>query len=182
MYIFLSLISGHTRVWRFFILRLILRLDQKLSRNEKLLIFRLWNFSPELLKLWKFLKLWTKKFLWSSESFLGFPDLKEGTVSWNTRKAFFWENIRKFLILELESSISWNIRIFFWVGFFFVFLSSVLKVAHVALNTATDVLTMSWRHLARLLEDVFETSLMTKSCYAEGVFKTSWRNVLKSFC
>ena len=127
MCIFLWLISGHTRVWRFFILRLILRLDQKLSRNEKLLIFRLCNFSPELLKLWKFLQLWTKKFLSSSESFLGFPDLKEGTVSWNTRKAFFWENIRKFLILELESSISWNIRIFFLGWIFFCFFELSLK-------------------------------------------------------
>ena len=41
----------------------------------------------------------------------------QGFISRNIRKAFFWENIRNFLILELESSISWNIRNFFPGGF-----------------------------------------------------------------
>ena len=31
-------------------------------------------------------------------------------ISWNIRKAFLWENTRKFLFLGLESSISQNIR------------------------------------------------------------------------
>ena len=32
----------------------------------------------------------------------------------NIRKAFFWENIRIFLMLELETSVSRNIKIFFF--------------------------------------------------------------------
>ena len=38
-----------------------------------------------------------------------------------------------------------------------------------------DVLKTSWRHLARSLEDVWKT----KNCYAEDVFRTPWRHVLK---
>ena len=51
--------------------------------------------------------------------FLLFFELGEklqGFIWENIRKAFFWENIRIFLILELESSISWNIRSFFISG------------------------------------------------------------------
>ena len=37
----------------------------------------------------------------------------QGFICENIKKAFFWENIRNFLILELEGSISWNKGIFF---------------------------------------------------------------------
>ena len=37
-------------------------------------------------------------------------------ISGNIRKAFLWENIRNFPILELQSSIFWNIRNFFFLG------------------------------------------------------------------
>ena len=46
----------------------------------------------------------------------------------NIKKAFFGENLRNFLILELESSISRNIRNFFG-GCFFIFSSLGLKSA-----------------------------------------------------
>ena len=47
---------------------------------------------------------------------------------------------------------------------------------------------LSWRHLAkmswRLLEDILQTVLKkswkTKNCYAENIFKMSWRHVLKT--
>ena len=39
------------------------------------------------------------------------------------RTSFFWENIRNFLILKLESFISRNIRNFFQGGFFLFFLA-----------------------------------------------------------
>ena len=45
-----------------------------------------------------------------------------GLISGNIRKAFFSENIRNFLILELESSISGNIRDFLGDNFFLFFL------------------------------------------------------------
>ena len=37
----------------------------------------------------------------------------------------------------------------------------------------------SGRHLARRLEDFLKTFWKTKNCYAEDVFKTFWRHVLK---
>ena len=47
---------------------------------------------------------------------------------------------------------------------------------------------LPWRHLAkmswRLLEDILQTVLKklwkTKNCYAENIFKMSWRHVLKT--
>ena len=48
-------------------------------------------------------------------------------ISRNIRKAFFWDNIRNFLILELKSSISWNIRNFFRGVFFLSFFELGLK-------------------------------------------------------
>ena len=48
-------------------------------------------------------------------------------ISRNIRKAFFWDNIRNFLILELKSSISWNIRNFFRGVFFLFFFELGLK-------------------------------------------------------
>ena len=47
----------------------------------------------------------------------------------NIGKVFFWENISIFLTLELESSISRNIRIFFGVGFFKFFFGLGLRSA-----------------------------------------------------
>ena len=44
--------------------------------------------------------------------------MSESSISENIRKAFFRENIRIFLILEQESSISGNIRNFFCGEFF----------------------------------------------------------------
>ena len=43
----------------------------------------------------------------------------QDSISGNIKKAFFWENTISFLMLELGSSISWNIRKFAWGGFFF---------------------------------------------------------------
>ena len=45
-----------------------------------------------------------------------------GYISGNIRKAFFWKNIRIFLILDPESSISGNTRNVFsgWI-FFYIF-------------------------------------------------------------
>ena len=60
----------------------------------------------------------------------------QGSISGNTRKAFFWENIRNFLILELECSISWNIRSFFRGEFF---LSLGLKVTQTAPQYTTSL-------------------------------------------
>ena len=48
-------------------------------------------------------------------------------ISRNIRKAFFWDNIRNFLILELKSSISWNIRNFFRGVFFLFFFELGMK-------------------------------------------------------
>ena len=48
-------------------------------------------------------------------------------ISRNIRKAFFWDNIRNFLSLELKSSISWNIRNFFRGVFFLFFFELGLK-------------------------------------------------------
>ena len=48
-------------------------------------------------------------------------------ISRNIRKAIFWDNIRNFLILELKSSISWNIRNFFRGVFFLFFFELGLK-------------------------------------------------------
>ena len=45
----------------------------------------------------------------------------QGSISRNIRKAFFRENIRIFLLLEQESSISGNIRNFLGVDFFWFF-------------------------------------------------------------
>ena len=57
--------------------------------------------------------------------FLGLKVL--GSISKNIRKAGFWENIRNFLSLELENSISWNIRNFSG-RMFIIFLSLGWKV------------------------------------------------------
>ena len=38
----------------------------------------------------------------------------------------------------------------------------------------------SWRRFQGLSQDVLKTSCKTKNCYAEDVFKTSWRHVLKT--
>ena len=43
------------------------------------------------------------------------------SISRNIRKVFIWENIRNFLILELESCFSWNIKNIFRAGFFLFF-------------------------------------------------------------
>ena len=62
-----------------------------------------------------------KKFFWCFR-FLKFKILGwkvRGSISGNIRKAFFWENIRIFLKLDLGSPISGNIRNFFQVGFLF---------------------------------------------------------------
>ena len=45
----------------------------------------------------------------------------QGSVSGNIRKGFFWENVRNYLIIELERSFSWNIRNFFGVDFVYYF-------------------------------------------------------------
>ena len=45
----------------------------------------------------------------------------QGSVSGNIRKGFFWENVRNYLIIELERSFYWNIRNFFWVDFVYYF-------------------------------------------------------------
>ena len=45
----------------------------------------------------------------------------QDSISGNIRKGFFWEIVRIFLILELESSISWNVRHFWWVDSFLFF-------------------------------------------------------------
>ena len=45
----------------------------------------------------------------------------KSSISQNLRKAFFWQNITNFLILGLESSFSWNIRILGGGGFFYYF-------------------------------------------------------------
>ena len=52
-------------------------------------------------------------------------------VFWNIRKVFLWENIRNFLILELESFISRNIKKYqnFFRGDFFHFSRLGLKGA-----------------------------------------------------
>ena len=51
-----------------------------------------------------------------------------GFVSRNIRKAFFWENIRSFLISELESSVIPEYKKLSRVGFFKIFLSLGWKV------------------------------------------------------
>ena len=58
--------------------------------------------------------------------------MSESSISENIRKAFFRENIRIFLILEQESSISGNIRNFFWVG------AWAYKVSQVAVKTTAN--------------------------------------------
>ena len=63
--------------------------------------------------------------------------LLKRSISQNIRKAFFWENIKKCLILALESFIFWNIRIFFEL-LFLVFLNLGLKLAQVAVYITTN--------------------------------------------
>ena len=91
----------------------------------------------------KFLILWLR-----SDCFFYFSNLEviywnflfiglENSISWNVgvpfspnlKKAFFWENIRNFSILELESPISWNIRNFLGGWIFFHFFAFRLKSA-----------------------------------------------------
>ena len=73
----------------------------------------------------------------------------QGSISGN----IFWENIRNFLILKQESSISWNIRTFFGV-YFFCFLRGLgWEVYQVALIYTTPVLVFYcwlWTNRCRL--------------------------------
>ena len=95
-----------------------------------------------------FFIFWTRKVTsWNIRSFFGFlfPEIQESYVSWNRRnffevsifrnirKAFFWENLRNFLILELKSFISQTIRKY--KNFFFIFRAifakrSIVDVCH----------------------------------------------------
>ena len=110
------------------------------------------GFANSLLKYKKFFKLGARKFhfpkyktFFQSGFFKIFlsskllPEIWE--VSWNIRnffgvsvspnirKAFFWENIKNFLILELESFISWNVRKYknFFRSWFSLFFELGLK-------------------------------------------------------
>ena len=49
------------------------------------------------------------------------------SISRNIRKAFFWWKIKKVLIFESESSISWNIKSFFLGRFLFYFFEFGLR-------------------------------------------------------
>ena len=66
-------------------------------------------------------------------NFLGLIRKVQGFFFGNIRKASFWENIRSFLILELESSISWNTRNFFQRRFALFFDTLGWKVHQVSL-------------------------------------------------
>ena len=71
--------------------------------------------------------LWVFKNFLSSESYFLKCKIFRASVSWNIRnfvrvsvsrnirKAFFWENTKNFLILELESSFSRNIRKYYGI-------------------------------------------------------------------
>ena len=92
------------------------------------------DFASSLLKYQKFVKLGAQKFHFLKYIkasfpfsdvdffyFSGFGWKLQGSISGSTRKAFFWENIRIFLIFELKSSISGNIRNFFRSQYFLFF-------------------------------------------------------------
>ena len=91
-----------------------------------MIFFYLLSFESYFLK-YKFLgsqfeKLSIRTFLWWISFYFTSLDWKvQASISRNTRKAFFWENIRNFLVLESENSISWIIRNFF-SGWIFLFL------------------------------------------------------------
>ena len=56
------------------------------------------------------------------------------SISRNIRKVFIWENIRNFLILELESCFSWNIKNIFRAGFFLFFQAWAEKYTRLPYN------------------------------------------------
>ena len=56
------------------------------------------------------------------------------SISRNIRKVFIWENIRNFLILELESCFSWNIKNIFQAGFFLFFQAWAEKYTRLPYN------------------------------------------------
>ena len=89
-------------------------------RLESSIFQNIWNFFIEVFF-----------YFWSSKIFL-----------LNFRKNMWLEiyisgNIRNFLILKLESFISWSIRNFSGLNFVFIFLSSPLKVHQEALQYTT---------------------------------------------
>ena len=57
---------------------------------------------------------------WIYFNFLSLESKVQSSTSRNIRKAFFWENIRNFLMLEVESFISRNMKNFFRGGFFLI--------------------------------------------------------------
>ena len=67
--------------------------------------------------------------------FLKYKKLFRSSVSWNIRKAFFWENIRNFLIIDPESSIFLKykkIRINF-LYFFELWIKNCVRWLHILL-------------------------------------------------
>ena len=107
------------------------------------LSLRLCNFPPEIQD---FFKLGTRTFHFPKYNnffqnrFFYFSSSDSSLLKYkkNMRlEIYISGNIRDFLILELESSISWNIRNFWRVDFFFFFsfLSLGLKVRQGALYT-----------------------------------------------
>ena len=67
----------------------------------------------------------------------------QGSVFGNIRKALIWENIGIFLILELENSVSENIRNFFGGVDFFIFWRGLgWEVGQIVLNYTTTTSTL----------------------------------------
>ena len=81
---------------------------------------------PVFIKLGAFLRK-HKKLFWSRlfrENFKGWDQKVRGSIWENINKNFLLRKYKKFLILELESSISRKIRMFYLVWIIFIFLVS----------------------------------------------------------
>ena len=76
----------------------------------------------------------------------------QGSISGNVRKAFFWEIIKYFLILWIESSLSLNIKNFLGDEFFYS-LSLAWKVHHIVEYTDTLII-FSFASCRNKLEEV----------------------------
>ena len=127
-----------------FILILYYCTDYNVTRDKKFLQSRFfvwfWDFGSSS---WNFLTLELGKlgssisrnmtgffsFFGLGKLFLKYNKFFRVSVSWNIRKDFCWENIRNFLILELDSSISREYKNFFERGFFLFFELGLNKCA-----------------------------------------------------
>ena len=81
---------------------------------------------PEINKFFSVPVSWNKR----KFHFLKYKGFFRVSVSWNIRKAFFWKNIRNFLIIELESLISWNIKKYNSFSEIFLYVLSLGLKAH----------------------------------------------------